>query len=131
MAAPTSVDDYLAALPDERRAPLEELRKTIRAAAPEATEAIAYQMPAFRSHGGRLLVSYAAFKHHCSLFPASGAVIEALGEELKPYLAGKATIRFPADRPLPAALVTRIVKVRIEENTARSRRPGEGGRATR
>jgi uncharacterized protein YdhG (YjbR/CyaY superfamily) len=123
MAAPTSVDDYLAALPDERRAALEELRQTIKAAAPEATETIAYQMPAFRSHGGRILVSYAAFTHHCSLFPASGAVIEALGEELKPYLSGKATIRFPADKPLPVGLVERIVTVRIEETAGARSRP--------
>ena len=122
MAAPTSVEDYLAALPDERRAALEELRQAIRAAAPEATETIAYGIPGFRGPGGRILVSYAAFTHHYSLFPASGAVIEALGDELKPYLAGKGTIRFPADEPIPVALVTEIVHVRIGENAARERR---------
>ena len=121
MAAPTSVEDYLAALPDERRAVVEELRQTIRAAAPEATETIAYLMPAFRSHG-QFLVSYAAFKNHYSLFPASGAVIEAVGEELTPYLAGKGTIRFRADKPLPVATVTKIVKVRLAENAARGDR---------
>ena len=121
MAAPTSVDDYLAALPDARRAALEGLRRTIHAAAPDATETIAYQMPAFRSHGGRFLVSFGAYKNHYSLFPASGAVIEALGEELTPYLAGKGTIRFPADGPIPAALVASIVKVRLAENAARDR----------
>ncbi len=119
MAAPTSVDDYLATVPDERRAALEQLRQTIKAAAPEATETIAYQMPAFRSHGRQFLVSYAAYKHHYSLFPASGAVIEALGDALTPYLAGKGTIRFPADQPIPTALVTKIVTVRLEENAAR------------
>lgn len=119
MAAPTSVDDYLATVPHERRAALEQLRQTIKAAAPEATETIAYQMPAFRSHGRRFLVSYAAYKHHYSLFPASGAVIEALGDALTPYLAGKGTIRFPADQPIPTALVTKIVTVRLEENAAR------------
>ncbi|HSW41561.1 MAG TPA: DUF1801 domain-containing protein [Patescibacteria group bacterium] len=121
MAKPTSVDEYIAALPEERRAALEELRQVIRAAAPEATETISYQMPAFRTHG-RILVYYAAFRAHYSLFPASEAVREALGEELVPYLAGKGTIRFPADRPLPAALVTRIVRARLEENAARNRR---------
>jgi uncharacterized protein YdhG (YjbR/CyaY superfamily) len=121
MAGPTSVEDYLAALPDERRAALEELRQTIKTAAPEATETIAYQMPAFRTHG-RFLVSYAAFKNHYSLFPASGAVVEALGAELTPYVAGKGTIRFPADETIPVALVTEIVKVRLEENAARSDR---------
>jgi uncharacterized protein YdhG (YjbR/CyaY superfamily) len=121
MTAPTSVEDYLAGLPDQRRAAAEELRQTIKAAAPEATETIAYQMPAYRSHGGQFLVSYAAFKNHYSLFPASQAVIEALGEALKPYLSGKGTIRFPADKPIPAALVTKIVKVRVEETAARER----------
>ena len=113
--------DYLAALPEDSRVALEELRQTIKAAAPEATETISYQMPAFKSHG-QFLVSYAAFKDHYSLFPASEAVIEALGEELKPYLTGKGTIRFRAGKPLPAAVVTKIVKVRLAENAARSRR---------
>jgi len=90
MAAPTSVDDYLATLPEDRRAAVQELRETIKAAAPEATETIAYLMPAFQTHG-QFLVSYAAFKRHYSLFPASEAVVEALGHELTPYLAGKGT----------------------------------------
>jgi uncharacterized protein YdhG (YjbR/CyaY superfamily) len=127
MAAPTSVADYLAALPAERRAVVEELRRTINAAAPDATETIAYGMPALRSHGGQFLVSYAAYKKHYSLFPASGAVLEALGAELTPYLAGKGTIRFPADRPVPAAIVTKIVKVRVAENKARADREGRAG----
>jgi uncharacterized protein YdhG (YjbR/CyaY superfamily) len=127
MAAPTSVEDYLAALPDERRAVAEELRRTINAAAPDATETIAYGMPALRSHGGQFLVSYAAYKRHYSLFPASGAVIEALGEELTPYLAGKGTIQFPADRPIPTALVKKIIKVRVAENKARAVREGRAG----
>lgn len=121
MAAHTSVEDYLAALPEESRTALEKLRKTIKSAAPEATEAISYQMPAFKDHG-RFLVSYAAFKDHCSLFPASKAVIEALGEDLKPYFSGKGTIRFRADKPIPTALVKKIVKARIEENAARGPR---------
>ena len=122
MADVTTVEEYLATLPDDRRAAVEELRRTIRAAAPQATETIAYEMPAFRSHGGQFLVSYAAFKNHYSLFPASGAVVAALGEELTPFLAGKGTIRFPASRPIPAALVTKIVEIRVAENAARGRR---------
>jgi uncharacterized protein YdhG (YjbR/CyaY superfamily) len=122
MTTPTSVEDYLAALPGERRAAVEELRRTIKAAAPKATETIAYQMPAFRSHGGQFLVSYAAYKNHYSLFPASGAVIEALGEELAPFLAGKGTIRFPLDKPIPVAIVTKVVAVRLAENAARDGR---------
>jgi uncharacterized protein YdhG (YjbR/CyaY superfamily) len=122
MAGPSSVEEYLAALPPERRVVVEELRRTINAAAPEATESIAYQMPALRSHGGQFLVSYAAFKKHYSLFPASDAVVNALGDELTPYLAGKGTIQFPADKPLPVALVERIVKVRVAENGERGTR---------
>lgn len=122
MASPTTVEDYLAALPDERRTAVEGLRRTIKAAAPEATETIAYSMPALRSHGGQFLVSYAAYKKHYSLFPASEAVVDTLGEELRPYLAGKGTIQFPADRPIPSELVTRIVKIRVGENAARGRR---------
>ena len=127
MATPTTVDDYLATLANDRRAVVEELRRTINAAAPDATETIAYGMPALRSHGGQFLVSYAAYQKHFSLFPASGAVVEALGEELTPYLAGKGTIQFPADRAIPTALVKKIVKVRVAENKARADREGRAG----
>ncbi len=115
----TGVEAYMASLPDDRRAVLEALRATIRAAAPGAAETIAYGMPAFTVHG-RFLVSYAAFKRHFSLFPASGAVMEALGEEVAPFFAGKGTLRFTAADPLPADLVTRIVAVRLAEVAARS-----------
>ena len=119
MAEPATVDDYLATLPDDRRTAMEELRRTIIAAAPDATETLAYKMPAMRSHGGQFLVSYDAYKRHYSLFPASDAVVQALGEELTPYLAGKGTIRFPAARPLPLSLIDRIVRIRVAENAAR------------
>jgi uncharacterized protein YdhG (YjbR/CyaY superfamily) len=122
MAEPTTVDEYLATLPDDRRAAMEIMRTAIKAGAPDATEAIAYSMPAFRSEGDKFLVSYDAFKNHYSLFPASGAVVEACGEELTPYLAGKGTIRFPASRPIPAALVTKVVRIRVGENAAGRRR---------
>lgn len=114
------VDDYLAALPDDRRPAMEQIRQAVTSAAPQATETIAYAMPALRSHGGQFLVSYDAFKHHYSLFPASGAVVDALGPELAPYLVGKGTIRFPADRPIPTGLVARIVKIRLMENAAQA-----------
>jgi uncharacterized protein YdhG (YjbR/CyaY superfamily) len=119
---PASVDDYLATLPADRRPAVETLRATVAAAAPEATETIAYGMPAFRSHGGQFLVSFAAFKRHYSLFPASEAVVEACGAALTPYLAGKGTIQFPADRPIPVDLVMTIVEARVAENAARARR---------
>ena len=98
---------------------LRRLRRTIQAAAPDAEEVLSYGMPAFRQR--RILVYFAAFKDHCSLFPASGAVMEALGEELEPYFSGKGTLSFTADKPIPAALVKKIVQTRIEENAAARR----------
>jgi uncharacterized protein YdhG (YjbR/CyaY superfamily) len=121
MTAPPSVGAYIAGLPVERRAGIEALRKAINVAAPEATETIAYAMPALRSHGGQFLVSYAAYKRHYSLFPASEAVVAGLGDALTPYLSGRGTIRFPADRPIPTGLVTRIVQIRVGENEVRAR----------
>jgi uncharacterized protein YdhG (YjbR/CyaY superfamily) len=121
MATRKTVDEYLAALPDDRRAALEELRRTIRAAAPDAIESIAYDMPAFRLHD-TFLVSYAAFKSHYSLFPASAEVVDALGDEIQPYLVGKGTIRFPTNAPIPQDLVTRVVLVRLAELGARKGR---------
>jgi uncharacterized protein YdhG (YjbR/CyaY superfamily) len=111
------MDGYLAALPADMRAALERLRKQIRAAAPKAIEGISWGMPSFKLSG--LLVGFAAFKNHCSFFPMSVSVMNAHRKELKPYDTSKGTIRFPADRPLPAALVTKIVKARIAENEAR------------
>lgn len=114
MAGPNTVDEYMAELPVDRRAAMEGLRRTIRAAAPDATESIAYLMPAFRM-GKQFLVSYASFKRHYSLFPASDAVIAAGGDALTPYLFGSGTIRFPASQPIPLDLVKRIVEVRVAE----------------
>ena len=122
-----TVDEYLAALPEERRGPMEQLRRAIRAAAPLGTETIAYAMPALRSPKGRFLVSYDAFKAHYSLFPWTDAMEAELGDELRPFLAGKGTIRFPADRPIPIGLVERIVKIRVAEVDARDVAP-DGGR---
>jgi uncharacterized protein YdhG (YjbR/CyaY superfamily) len=114
MAVPTSVEEYMAALPEGPRDVLQKLRETIRTAAPDATEMISYHMPTFKQ-GGRFLVSYAAFKNHCSLFPASKAVMDAHGEALEPYFSGKGTFRFTVEDPIPTALVRRIVQTRIEE----------------
>ena len=120
MDGPASVDAYLAGLPDAPRRALEDLRRTIRAAAPEAEETIAYDMPAFRL-GGRFLVSYGAYKRHCSLFPASDAVMAACRDELRPYVTGRATIQFKAEAPLSAALVRKIVKARLAERADSAR----------
>ncbi len=120
MAGPSSVEDYLSEVPEEARAALEKLRKTIKAAAPNTTETISYQMPTFK-YQGRALVGIAVFKNHCSIFPYSTKVLVSLKEELRPYdTSGKGTIRFPANKPLPAALVRKIVKTRIEEIEARN-----------
>lgn len=121
MAKPNSVEGYLAALPEGQAAALERLRGVIRAAAPDATEGISYGVPAFKDRG-RSLVAYAAFKDHCSFFPMSGEVLSAFEAELEPYGTSKGTIRFTADRPLPKALVRKIVKARLAENEARRRR---------
>ena len=121
MAMPATVDDYLAALADDQRKALQKLRDTIRSAAPDASEAISYQMPAF-TYQGRGLVSYAAFKDHFSLFPMSLGVMADYESELQPFVSGKGTIRFTADRQLPIALVRKIVKARMEEIDAKKRR---------
>jgi uncharacterized protein YdhG (YjbR/CyaY superfamily) len=111
------VDEYLAGVPKEARVTLERLRQTIQAAAPMAAEVISYQMPMYKHHG--MVIGFAAFKDHCSIFPGS-AVMEAYKEELKRYDTSKGTIRFPAGKPLPAALVKKLVKARIKENEARA-----------
>jgi uncharacterized protein YdhG (YjbR/CyaY superfamily) len=120
MEKPASVDDYLAALPDDKRAALQKLRATIRTAAPMATEKISYGMPAFHHRGN--LVYYAAFKEHCSFFPGSTKVIADHAEDLAGFEVAKGTIRFRVDEPLPARLVKQIVKERIAENEAKRRR---------
>jgi uncharacterized protein YdhG (YjbR/CyaY superfamily) len=116
-ATPQTVDDYLAALPEEARATLEKIRKTIKAVAPKATEVISYQMPMYKYHG--MLVGFAAFKDHCSFFPGANPVA-TFRDELKSYKTSKGTIRFPIGKPLPAALVKKLVKVRIAENEKRA-----------
>jgi uncharacterized protein YdhG (YjbR/CyaY superfamily) len=117
VAGPASVDEYLAALPEKPRVVLERLRKTIKSAVPDADEVISYQIPAFKLHG-RAIVWFAAFKDHCSLYPASEAVMKAHGTELKSFFSGKGTLRFTTDKPIPAGLVKKIVKTRIQENEA-------------
>jgi len=113
--APKNVDEYLAGVPEPARSTLIKVRAAIRSAMPaEATEAISYQMPAFK-YKGRPLLWFAAFSNHCSLFPTA-SVIEAIKNELKGFSISKGTIQFPLDKPLSAALLKKMVKLRIAQN---------------
>lgn len=111
------IDEYLSTLPVDVRELLQKLRMTIKSVAPNAEEVISYAMPAFKYHG--MLVYFSAFKNHCSLFPANSSLIAKMEEELKPYRTAKGTIQFTVDRPLPPALVKKIVKARMQENIER------------
>jgi uncharacterized protein YdhG (YjbR/CyaY superfamily) len=114
-----TIDEYLAALSEDKRAALEKLRKTIRAAAPKAEECISYQLPAFRQNG--MLVAFGATANHCAFYLMSSNTVEEHREELKKYDTSKGTIRFQADKPLPVALIRKLVKSRIAENEGRRR----------
>jgi len=109
---PKTHDDYLAAVTEDKRGALQELRTAIKMAAPKAEECISYQLPAFRLNG-KFLVAYGAATNHCAFYP--GSTVKALKDELKSYDTSKGTIRFSADKPLPAALVRKVVRLRIEE----------------
>jgi uncharacterized protein YdhG (YjbR/CyaY superfamily) len=118
--APKNVDEYLAGVPEPARSTLKKIRAVIRSAVPaEAAECISYGMPAFKDEG--VLVWFAAFSNHCSLFPTA-AVIEAFKEKLKGFSTSKGTIQFPTDKPLPAALVKKLVKARVAQNERKKQR---------
>lgn len=108
-----SVDEYIATFPPEIQTILEEIRATIKAAAPDAVEKISYQMPTFALEGN--LVHFAAFKNHIGFYPTPSGT-EAFKEELARYQAGKGSIQFPLTEPMPLDLITRIVKLRVAEN---------------
>ncbi len=111
------VEAYLAAVPEPARSTLRAMRAIIRAAVPaEATEGLSYGMPAFKYKGA--LVAYAAFKDHCSFFPMSGALLDLFAEEVDGYRTSKGTLQFPPDKPLPAAVVEKMVKARVAQNEA-------------
>lgn len=111
-----TIDEYIIAFPKEVQELLKKIRQTIRMAAPDAEEAISYQMPTFRLKGN--LVHFAAYKNHIGFYPAPSA-IKAFKNELQLYKWAKGSVRFPLDKPLPYALITRMVKFRVEENLAK------------
>lgn len=116
----SDVDAWLAGIPVEQRSALERLRRSIRDSAPAAEEGFSYGLPAFRLNG-RPLACYGASKEHCSFFPMSPAVIAAHAAELRKYELSKGTIRFTPEKPLPSALVRKIIRARIRELTATGR----------
>ena len=111
------IDEYLSRVPGEARATLERLRADIHAAAPDATEAISYQLPTFKQDGP--LVGFGAWKNHCALYVMSTAVTDAHEKDLRRYDTSKGTVRFPVDKPLPATLVRKIVKAAAAARDAR------------
>ncbi len=114
-AAAKTVDEYLANTPEPARTTLKHIRAVIKSVVPkDTTEVISYRIPMFKYKG--MLVGYAAFAKHCSLFPTGSGVIEKFAKDLKSYRTSRGTIQFPPDKPLPDALLKKIVKQRVTEN---------------
>ena len=130
MSAPkaTTVDEYLATLPVDKRAALQWLRRQIKAAVPGAEECISYGIPGFRLDG-KLLVHFGAAARHCAFYP--GAVIESFKDELAGYDTSKGTIRFQPDKPPPAALIKKLVRAQVARRRRPARPTAAGGRAAR
>lgn len=115
-----TVSEYISSLPAKSKAVIKELRRTIKQAAPEAEEVISYNMPAFTYQGS--LVYYAAWKDHVSIYPRTAALEKALKKELAPYASSKGTLKFPLSEPMPFDLITKIVKIRMQENIDKIKR---------
>jgi uncharacterized protein YdhG (YjbR/CyaY superfamily) len=114
---PRNIDEYLAGIPEPARTTLSKIRAVIRSAVPpEATETISYRIPAFKHN--EVLIWFAAFSDHCSLFPTA-SVIEAFKKELAPYRTSKGTIHFPTDKPLPTSLLKKLVKARVVQSESK------------
>jgi uncharacterized protein YdhG (YjbR/CyaY superfamily) len=116
----SSVDDYIAAQPAAVRGILERVRRAIRRAVPGAEEVISYRIPAYRLHGGVVLY-FAGWKEHYSLYPAGEDLVAAFRDELVPYRISKGTIRFPLSVPVPVKLIARIAKFRAHEAAEREK----------
>ena len=115
---PQTIDDYIGLFPDDVQAILQQIRQTIHEAAPEATEAISYQMPTFKLHGN--LVHFGGFKNHIGFYPVPSGM-EAFKDELAAYPQGKGSVQFPLNRPIPYDLISRIVKYRVGEALAQAK----------
>ena len=122
-ASPKSIDEYIAGFPPDVQVILKKTRRTIKKLAPDAEEKISYQMPAFTLNG-KYLIYFAAFKNHISLYPAPRGA-EQFKKTLSAYEGGKGTVRFPLDKPIPYALISRIVKFRVKENLANAAAKGK------
>jgi uncharacterized protein YdhG (YjbR/CyaY superfamily) len=118
--APKDIDEYVTGVPEPARSTLNKMRAAIRSAVPrKATETISYKIPAFRH--GKVLVWFAAFSDHCSLFPTA-AVLEAFRKDLEGYFTSKGTVQFPINKPLPTALIKKLVKARVAQSEGKKRR---------
>jgi uncharacterized protein YdhG (YjbR/CyaY superfamily) len=131
---PLSIDEYMGLQPVAVRAKLEKVRAIIRSAVPEAEETISYGMPAYKLHG-RIMLYFAGWKEHLSLYPGNGRLVAELADELKQYEVRKGTIQFPLDKPVPAKLITRIAKYRAnqeaEKRKAETKKAGRLSRSSR
>jgi uncharacterized protein YdhG (YjbR/CyaY superfamily) len=108
------VDEYLANLDEPKRTTLEQLRQTIRTIVPEAEESISYGMPAYRLRG-KVIAGFAAFKNHLSYLPHSGSVFAEMPDDVAGYITSKGALQFPIDRPLPKALVKKLIAIRLRQ----------------
>jgi uncharacterized protein YdhG (YjbR/CyaY superfamily) len=115
---PKTIDEYLANVKPDHRKTLQKLRQTIQTAVPKAEECISYGIPAFRLNGS-LLVGFAAWSNHCSFYPMSSKTLKKSRNELRNFQTSKGTLRFSPDKPMPVALVKKLLKARIAENNAR------------
>jgi uncharacterized protein YdhG (YjbR/CyaY superfamily) len=117
-----TIDEYISEFPRGVQAILKKIRTTIRNAAPDAEEAIKYQIPTFVQHGN--LLHFGAYKTHIGFYPTSKAIVK-FNKELSPYAGAKGTVRFPLDEPIPYDLIGRIAKSRVKDNLAKAKTRGK------